>query len=174
MRTQTAQLRLLVAEATAWSRGNMGSAANSDGGGAACRKTEADWCEADWPGMATGWSATWHKMGAERPDSSRFRSGRRDSIMPRNSAIDSEAHRCRRAAWHWAIRLRKGGVRVDRSDVVWGAARMMLRCSSPWPSWKQTTPAVPAAAARARCSPGTHVRVLPRGVVRRSRMPRKR
>ena len=111
MRTQTAQLRLLVAEATAWSRGNMGSAANSDGGGAACRKTEADWCEADWPGRATGWSATWHKWerSAQTPLGE---SGRRDSLRGRHhaqsSAVDSESHRCRRGTWHWAIRLRKG------------------------------------------------------------------
>ena len=77
---------------------------------AACRRTEADWSR--WPGMATGWSATWHKWerSAQTPScSSRFRSGRRDSIMPRNSATDSESHRCRRGTWHWAIRLRKGG-----------------------------------------------------------------
>ena len=72
LRTKAAQLRLLVAEATAWSRGKTGSAANGDRGGAACRKTEADWCEADWPGMATGWSTAWREMGAEPGHSERF------------------------------------------------------------------------------------------------------
>lgn len=70
LRTKTSQLRLLVAEARAWSRGNMESAASSDGGGAACRKTEADWCRL----ARNGNGVVGHlaQMGAECPDSELF------------------------------------------------------------------------------------------------------